>query len=97
MESMEGSALAQATGRNNEIVEVYQDQIQVHSGWQSHQTDTLDPKDVSLVSIKGMVNCTLSIQTNTGREYRIECLALPEAREIKSAIESQKQRAGLYE
>lgn len=94
---MENRPVAQATGSNNNIVEVYPERMELHSGWQSNQTERLDLKEISTVSIKGWVNCTLTIQTNKGREYRLERLALPEARSIKAAVESQKQRAGLYD
>jgi hypothetical protein len=89
--------VAQATGSNNNIVEVYPERMELHSGWQNHQTETLNLKDISSVSVKGLVNCTLIILTNKGREYRIQRISLPEARGIKSAVESQKQRAGLYD
>jgi hypothetical protein len=34
---------------------------------------------------------------NAGRIYELERMALPDARGVKSAIERQKQKAGLYE
>lgn len=89
--------VAQATGSNNNIVEVYPERMEFHSGWQNHQTETLSLRDVSTVSIKGLVNCTLTVGTNKGRQIQIQRLALPEARSIKSAIDAQKQRASLYE
>ena len=94
---MENRPVAQATGSNNNIVEVYPERMELHSGWQNHQTETLHLKDVSSVSIKGLVNCTLTIQTNKGRQYQVKSLALPEARGIKTAVEAQKRRAGLYD
>lgn len=94
---MENRPVAQATGSNNNIVEVYPQRMELHSGWQNMQTETLDLKDVSVVSIRGFVNCTLTVQTNKGRQYKFERMSLPEARSIKKAVESQKQKAGLYE
>lgn len=94
---MEQRPVAQATGNQNNIVEVYGDRVELHSGWQNQSTERLDLRDISQVSVKGWVNCTLTIQTNKGREYTMNRLALPEARDIKSSIKSQKQRAGLYE
>jgi hypothetical protein len=35
--------------------------------------------------------------TNAGRIYGLEWMALPDARSIKTAIERQKQKAGIYE
>jgi hypothetical protein len=35
--------------------------------------------------------------TNAGRIYGFERMALPDARSIKSAIERQKEKAGIYE
>jgi len=94
---LENRPVAQATGSNNNIVEVYPDRLELHSGWQNHHTETLSLKDVSSVSVKGLVNCVLTIQSNKGRQYKVERLSLPEARSIKSAVDSQKQRAGLYD
>ncbi|WP_047864000.1 PH domain-containing protein [Rubrobacter aplysinae] len=94
---MEDRPIAQATGSSNNIVEVYPRRMELHSGWQNKQTETLDLRDVSAVSVKGFVNCTLTVQTNKGRQYKLERLSLPEARGIKKAVESQKQKAGLYE
>jgi hypothetical protein len=94
---LEDRPVAQATGSNNNIVEVYPQRMELHSGWQNKQTETLDLKEVSAVSVKGFVNCTLTVQTNMGREYKVERLSLPEARGIKTAVESQKQKAGLYD
>lgn len=94
---MEERPVSQAAGSQNNIVEVYGDRVELHSGWQNQSTERLDLRDVSRVSIKGWVNCTLTLQTNKGREYTLNRMALPEARHIKSSIESQKQRAGLYE
>ena len=54
-------------------------------------------RDIATVGIKGVVNVTLTIETNTGRIYRLNRMALPDARKVKSAVEQQKRRAGLYE
>jgi len=54
-------------------------------------------KDVSAVRIRGLINCTLTILDNAGRIYELERMALPDARGVKSAIERQKQKAGVYE
>jgi hypothetical protein len=54
-------------------------------------------KQIASVSIRGLVNCTLAIEVNDGRRLHVERMALPDARQVKSAIESQKQKAGLYE
>jgi len=44
-----------------------------------------------------MINCTLTLEINDGRRLNVERMALPDARQVKATIESQKQRAGLYE
>lgn len=93
---MEDKPVAQATGSNNNIVEVYSERIELHSGWHNYQKETLDLKDVSEVSVKGLVNCTLTIRTNKGRRWQLERLSLPEARGIKATVETNKQKAGLY-
>ena len=94
---MKESPVAQASGDQNNIVEVYGDRVELHSGWQNQRTETLSLRDISHVSIKGWVNCTMTIQTNKGRQHQISRMALPEAREVKTAIESRKLKAGLYE
>jgi len=89
--------IIQATGHNNTIVGVYQDRIELKSGWKSQNVENISLRDVALVGIKGFVNVTLTIETNTGRVYRLNRMALPDARGIKSAFEQQKRLAGLYE
>jgi hypothetical protein len=39
----------------------------------------------------------LTIVNNAGRLYKLDHMALPDARGVKSAIERQKQKAGIYE
>jgi hypothetical protein len=89
--------IIQATGHNNTIVAVYQDRIEFKSGWQSQNVESVSLRDVSLIGIKGFVNVTLTIETNTGRVYQLNRMALPDARRIKNEFEQQKRRAGLYE
>ena len=89
--------IIQATGHNNNIVGVYQDRIELKSGWQSQNVESVGLRDVAMIGIKGFVNVTLTIETNTGRVYRLNRMALPDARGIKNAIEQQKRRAGLYD
>lgn len=89
--------IIQATAHNNTIVGVYQDRIEFKSGWRSQNVERVDLRDVAVVDIKGYVNVTLTIETNTGRVYRLSRMALPDARGIKNAFEQQKRRAGLYE
>jgi len=89
--------IIQATGHNNTIIGVYQDRIEFKSGWQSQNVESVSLRDVSLIGIKGFVNVTLTIETNTGRVYQLNRMALPDARRIKNEFEQQKRRAGLYE
>ena len=89
--------IIQATGHNNTIVGVYQDRIEFKSGWQSQNVESVGLRDVAMIGIKGFVNVTLTIETNTGRVYRLNRMALPDARGIKNAFEQQKRRAGLYD
>ncbi len=89
--------IIQATGHNNTIVGVYQDRIELKSGWQSQNVERVALRDVALIGIKGFVNVTLTIETNTGRVYQLNRMALPDARGIKNAFEQQKRKAGLYE
>jgi hypothetical protein len=89
--------ITQATGHNNTIVGVYADRVELKSGWQSQNVHSVDLRDVATLSIKGVVNVTLTIQTNTGRVYQLNRMALPDARRVKNTVEQQKRKAGLYE
>jgi hypothetical protein len=89
--------ITQATGHNNTIVAVYGDRIELRTGWQSQNVESVGLRDVALINIKGLVNVTLTIETNTGRVYQLSRMALPDARRIKNTFEYQKQRAGLYD
>ncbi len=93
---MEGP-ITQATGHNNTIVSVYADRIDIKTGWQSQNVESIGLRDVALIGIKGLVNVTLTIENNKGRVYQLNRMALPDARRIKNTFEQQKQRAGLYE
>ena len=87
----------QATARGNNVIVVYADRVELRSGWQGQHVEPLSIKDISAIRIRGVVNCTLSIENNSGRVYELARMALPDARGIKSAVERQKQKAGLYE
>jgi hypothetical protein len=89
--------ITQATGSNNTIIGVYQDRIELKSGWQSQNVQSVGLRDVAEIGIKGLINVTLTIETNTGRVYQLNRMALPDARRIKNTFEQQKRRAGLYE
>ncbi len=89
--------ITQATAHGNNVVAVYGDRVELRSGWQGQNVESVTIKDVSEVRIQGLVNCTLTIVTNAGRAYGLARMALPDARGVKNAIERQKQKAGLYE
>lgn len=89
--------VTQATAHNNFVVSVYPDRLDLTSGWQGQNVESLGLKEISTVTVRGLVNCTLTIQTNTGRVYELTRMALPDARGVKAAVETQKRRAGLYE
>ncbi len=93
---MEERLLAQGTGTNN-VINVYPDRVEFRSGWQSQNVISLGLKQVASVTTRGMVNCTLTIEVNDGRRLSVERMALPDARQVKDAIERQKKMAGLYE
>ncbi|MEJ7816268.1 MAG: hypothetical protein WKF53_13935 [Rubrobacter sp.] len=93
---MEQKLLAQGTGRNG-VINVYPDRIELRTGWNSENADPVGLKQVAHVSIRGLVNCALTIEVNDGRRILIEHMALPDARQVKAAIEDQKRRASLYE
>ena len=89
--------ITQATAHGNNVVTVYADRVELRSGWQGQHVEPVSIRDVSAVRIRGVINCTLTILDNAGRIYELERMALPDARGVKSAIERQKQKAGLYE
>ena len=89
--------ITQATGHRNTIVIVYEDRIELRSGWQGQNVESMKLRDVSVVGIRGVVNVTMTVENNTGRVYRLERMALPDARRVKNAVEQQKRRASLYE
>jgi hypothetical protein len=89
--------ITQATGHKNTIISVYEDRVELKTGWQSQNVESVGLRDVAVIAIKGLVNVTLTIETNTGRVYQLNRMALPDARRIKNAFEQQKRRAGLYD
>ena len=93
---MEQRLLAQGAGTNN-VISVYPDRVELRTGWQSENVVSLGLKQVASVTLRGVVNCTLTLEINDGRRLNVERMALPDARQVKATIQSQKQRAGLYE
>ena len=89
--------ITQATAHNNTIVAVFAEHVEVKSGWQSQNIESFSLKQVAVVAIKGFVNATLTLETNTGRVLQLSRMALPDARRVKKAIEAQKRLAGLYD
>ena len=93
---MEQRLLAQGAGTNN-VINVYSDRVEIRTGWNNENTTSLGLKQVASISIRGLINCTLTLEINDGRRLDIERMALPDARQVKVAIENQKQKAGLFE
>ncbi len=93
----QGRPIAQGTGRGNTVIRVYPDRLEFVSGWQGQNATSVGLKQVVEVTIRGVVNCTLAVEINDGRRVEVDRMALPDARRIKSAIERQKETAGLYE
>lgn len=91
---MEERPIAQATASRNNIINVYSDRVELVSGWQGQNVESVAHREISGVGVRGLVNCTLTIETNMGRLFRLEGLGLSEANALKSAIERQKQKAG---
>ena len=89
--------ITQATAHNNTIVVVFPDRVEIRRGWQSQNVESLDLREVAIVSTRGLVNATLKLETNKGRVLELTRMALPDARRVKNAIESRKRQAGLYE
>jgi hypothetical protein len=83
--------------RNNTIVVVFPVRVEIRSGWQSQNVESLDLSEVAIVSPKGIVNATLKLETNKGRVLELTRMGPPDARRVRDAIESRKRLAGLYE
>jgi hypothetical protein len=79
------------------VVNVYPNRVELQSGWQGQNTTSVELKQIASVSIRGVINCTLTVEINDGRRLNVERMALPDARQVKSEIERQKRKAGLYE
>lgn len=92
-----GAPIVQAAAHTNHVVSVYPDRVEIRSGWQGQNIEDIHLRDISTITTRGLVNCTLTITDNKGRNIELRNMALPEARQIKNAVETQKQRAGLYE
>jgi len=86
-----------ARGGGNNVVAVYADRVELYSGWQGQNVEALSIRDVSAVGIWGVINCTLLIEDNAGRQHKLERMALPDARAVKATIERQKRKASTYE
>jgi hypothetical protein len=93
---VEQRPLAQATGRNK-VINIYPDRLEIRDGWQNQNVLSLRIKEVANVSISGLINCALTIEVNDGRYLTVDSMALPDARQVKNAIESQKSKASVYE
>ena len=93
---MEQILLTQGAG-NNGGINVYLDGVEFRTGWNSENADSLGLKQIANVSIRGLVNCTLTIEVNDGRRLNVKRMALPDARQVKATVEAQKRKAGLYE
>jgi hypothetical protein len=91
------SPITQATAHGNNVVGVYADRVELRSGWLGQHVEAISIKDVASVRIQGWVNCAVTIESNTGRLYKLYHMAFPEARGVKAAIERQKQTAGVQE
>ncbi len=89
--------ITQATAHNNTIVVVFPERVEIRRGWQSQNVESFNLREVAIVATKGLVNATLRLETNKGRVLELTRMALPDARRVKNAIESQKRLAGLYE
>ncbi len=92
-----GLPIVQAAAHANHVVSVYPDRVEIRSGWQGQKVEDINLRDIESATTRGIVNCVLTITSNTGQIFELRNMALPEARQAKSAIETQKQRAGLYD
>ena len=79
------------------MINVYEDRLEVVSGWQGQNIASVGLKQVVDVATRGALNFTLTVGVNDGRRITVDHMALPDARQVKAAIENQKRTAGLYE
>ena len=90
--SMEESPIAQGTGGG--AVSVYHNRVKFTSGWQSQNIFSVELEQIASVDVRGLTDCTTTIEVNDGRRLDIVGRALPDVLEIKAAIERQKSMAG---
>jgi len=88
--------VAQGTGGGVPVV-VYPDRVEF--GSRSHSRDGASVRlgQVACVRVRGLVNCSLTIEVTEGRPFGVENMALPDARQIKAEIENHKRMSGLWE
>ena len=88
--------MAQGTGGGVAVV-VYPDRVEF--GSRSHRRDGASVRlgQIACVRVRGLVNCSLTIEVTEGRPLGVESMALPDARRIKAEIENQKRSTGLWE
>lgn len=79
------------------MVNVYHDRVEFVSGWQGQTIVSVNLRQVVGATVHGVINATLSVETNDGRHIDVGRMAPPDARQIKAAIERQKKTAGIYE
>ena len=93
--SMEESPIAQGTGGG--AVSVSPNRVECTSGWQSQNIFSVELEQIASVDVRGLIDCTLTVEFNEGRRLNVVDMAFPEALEVKAAIERQKSMAGPWE
>ena len=88
---MDERPIAQGTG--DHVIAVYPDRVELVEGGQNRSSLSVRLKEVTAVSIKGLINCTLTLELRDGRRLNVEGMALPDVRRVKAAIEHQKKMA----
>ena len=88
---MDEKLIAQGTG--DHVVAVYPDRVELVGGRKNRSAFSASFKEVTAVSIKGLINCTLTLELRDGRRLNVEGMALPDVRRVKAAIERQKKIA----
>ena len=90
---MDEKLIAQGTG--DHVVAVYPDRVELVGGRKNRSAFSASFKEVTAVSIKGLINCTLTLEIGDGRRLSVEGMALPDVRQVKAAIERQKKMTTL--
>ena len=88
--------VAQGTGGGVAVV-VYPDRVELGGRSRSREGAYVRLGQIACVRVRGLINCSLTIEVTEGRPLGVDKMALPDARQIKAEIEHHKRASGLWE